>query len=242
MVHHISILKLIVLCAKLGSANNVNNSIDVNRTAKYNVTSLMNKGELKMRKLVLFLHASLDGFVEGPKGEMDIGWVSYDADLEKHAKEILSTADTVIWGRGTYQMMHSYWPSVPSNPSSSQYERNHAEWIEKTAKIVFSTTLEKVEWNNSRLVKEDVEEEIKNLKQQPGKDMVILGSPRLAHYLMQFDLIDEYKITVSPVLIGSGLPLFQGLKEKINLKLIENKTFDSGAIGLVYQTVRLGSL
>ncbi|MDP4086297.1 MAG: dihydrofolate reductase family protein [Bacillota bacterium] len=191
-----------------------------------------------MRKLVLFLHASLDGFVEGPKGEMDIGWVSYDADLEKHAKEVLSTADTVIWGRGTYQMMHSYWPSVPSDPSASQHELDHAKWIEKTAKIVFSTTLEKVEWNNSRLVKEDVEEEIKNLKQQPGKDMVILGSPRLAHYLMQFDLIDEYKITVSPVLIGGGLPLFQGLKEKINLKLIENKTFDSGAIGLVYQTVR----
>ncbi|WP_047980688.1 dihydrofolate reductase family protein [Ornithinibacillus contaminans] len=191
-----------------------------------------------MRKLILFLHASLDGFVEGPKGEMDIGWVSYDADLEKHAKEILSTVDTVIWGRGTYQMMHSYWPSVPSNPSASQHELNHAEWIEKTTKIVFSTTLEKVEWNNSKLVKEDVEEELKNLKQQPGKDMVILGSPRLAHYLMQLDLIDAYKITVSPVLIGSGLPLFQGLKEKINLKLMENKTFDSGAIGLIYQTVR----
>lgn len=191
-----------------------------------------------MRKLVLFLHSSLDGFVEGPNGEMDIGWVSYDSDLEQHAKEILSTADTVIWGRGTYQMMHSYWPTVPSNPSASQYEQNHAEWIEKTAKIVFSTTLEKVEWNNSRLVKEDIEEEINNLKQQSGKDMVILGSPRFAHHLMQLDLIDEYKITVSPVLIGKGLPLFHGLNEKINLKLIENKTFDSGAIGLVYQTVR----
>ncbi|MNS73019.1 hypothetical protein D3C72_1064460 [compost metagenome] len=191
-----------------------------------------------MRKLVLFLHASLDGFVEGPNGEMDIGWVSYDADLEKHAKEILSTADTVIWGSGTYQMMYSYWPSVSSDPTASQHERDHAEWIEQTSKIVLSTTLDKVEWNNSRLVKEDAEEEIKKLKQQPGKDMVLLGSPRLAHYLMQLDLIDEYKITVSPVLIGSGLPLFQGLKEKVNLKLIDNKTFDSGAIGLVYQTVR----
>ncbi|MNI54238.1 hypothetical protein D3C73_1091260 [compost metagenome] len=198
----------------------------------------MNKGELKMRKLVLFLHSSLDGFVEGPNGEMDIGWVSYDADLEKHAKEILSTADTVIWGSGTYQMMYSYWPSVSSDPTASQHERDHAEWIEQTSKIVLSTTLDKVEWNNSRLVKEDAEEEIKKLKQQPGKDMVLLGSPRLAHYLMQLDLIDEYKITVSPVLIGSGLPLFQGLKEKVNLKLIDNKTFDSGAIGLVYQTVR----
>ncbi|MWC30141.1 dihydrofolate reductase family protein [Paenibacillus sp. MMS18-CY102] len=191
-----------------------------------------------MRKLVLFLHASLDGFVEGPNGAMDIGWISYNAELEKHAKEILSTADTVIWGRGTYQMMHGYWPSVPLNPSASQHERDHAAWIEKTAKIVFSTTLEKVEWNNSRLVKEDIEEEIKNLKQRPGEDIVILGSPRLAHCLMQLDLIDEYKITVSPVLIGSGLPLFQGLKEKANLKLIDNKTFESGVIGLVYQRVR----
>ncbi len=191
-----------------------------------------------MRKLVLFLHASLDGFVEGPNGAMDIGWVAYDADLENLAREILGTADTVIWGRETYQMMYSYWPSVPSDPSASQYARNHAEWIEKTAKVVFSTTLEKVEWNNSRLVKENVEEAIKNLKQQPGQDMVILGSPRLAHYLMQLDLIDEYKISVSPVLLGGGLPLFQGIKEKTKLKLIENKTFDSGAIGLVYQTIR----
>ncbi len=191
-----------------------------------------------MRKLVLFLHASLDGFVEGPNGPMDIGWVSYDADLEKHAKHILSSADTVIWGRGTYEMMYSYWPTIPANPSASQHERDHAEWIEKTTKVVFSTKLDRVEWNNSRLVKEHIEEEIKKLKQQPGKDMVILGSPRLAHYLMPFDLIDEYKITVSPVLIGSGLPLFQGIKEKVNLKLIESKTFDSGALGLAYQTVR----
>ncbi|MBD2848665.1 dihydrofolate reductase family protein [Paenibacillus sp. IB182496] len=190
-----------------------------------------------MRKLVLFLHASLDGFVEGPNGEMDIGWISYDADLEQHAKGILSTANTVIWGRGTYQMMHSYWPSVPSNPSASQYEREHAEWIEKTEKIVFSTTLDKVEWNNSKLVRENVAEEIIRLKQQPGEDMVVLGSPRFAHHLMQLDLIDTYKITVSPVLIGDGLPLFQGLKEKVNLKLIENKTFDSGAVGLVYDAV-----
>lgn len=191
-----------------------------------------------MRKLVLFLHSSLDGFVEGPNGAMDIGWVSYDNDLAAHAKNILSTADTVMWGRGTYEMMYSYWPTVPSNPSSAQHELDHAEWIEKTTKIVFSTTLEKVEWNNSRLVKDQVKEEILSLKQQPGGDMVILGSPRFAHHLMELDLIDEYKITVSPVLIGSGLRLFQGLKEKTNLKLIESKTFDSGALGLDYQVVR----
>ncbi|MHC3123334.1 dihydrofolate reductase family protein [Acinetobacter sp. GN11] len=190
-----------------------------------------------MRKLILFLHASLDSFVEGPNGAMDIGWIAYDADLANHAKEILSTADTVIWGRVTYQMMHNYWPAMLSNPEASEHERNHAEWIEKTEKIVFSTTLDTVEWNNSRLVKDHVEEEINKLKQQSGKDMVILGSPRFAHYLMQLGLIDEYKITVSPVLIGSGLPLFQGIQQKTNLKLIENKTFASGAIGLHYQKI-----
>ncbi|MFX7152095.1 dihydrofolate reductase, partial [Acinetobacter baumannii] len=82
-----------------------------------------------------------------------------------------------IWGRATYQMMHNYWPTMLSNPEASEHERNHAEWIEKTEKIVFSTTLDKVEWNNSRLVKDHVKEEINKLKQQPGKDMVILGSP-----------------------------------------------------------------
>ncbi len=191
-----------------------------------------------MRKLVLFLHASLDGFVEGPNGPMDMGWISYDADLEKHAHHILSTADTIIWGRGTYQMMHSYWPTMISNPEASEHERNHAAWIENVTKIVFSTTLDHVEWKNSKLVKENVEETIKNLKNQEGNDIIILGSPRLAHYLMQLNLIDEFKISVSPVLVGSGLPLFQGIKEKLNLKLIENKTFESGAIGLMYQTVR----
>lgn len=190
-----------------------------------------------MRKLVLFLHASLDGFVEGPHGAMDIGWVAYDTDLEKHAREILNTADTVIWGRGTYEMMYSYWPTIPSNLSASQYERDHAEWIENVEKIVCSTTLESVEWNNSRLVKENVKEEIETLKQQSGGDLVILGSPRLAQHLMQLGLVDVYKITVSPVLVGSGLRLFEGLGEKVNLRLVENKTFDSGAIGLIYQTV-----
>ncbi|WP_415625646.1 dihydrofolate reductase family protein [Oenococcus sp.] len=188
-----------------------------------------------MRKLVLFLHASLDGFVEGPNGAMDIGWIAYNADLEKYAEKVLNTAGTVIWGRGTYQMMYDYWPTVSANPSASPYERRHADWIEKIDKIVFSRTLNEVAWHHTRLVQDNVEEEINRLKQQPGQDMVILGSPRLAHSLMALDLIDEYKITISPVLIGQGLPLFQGIKNKVDLKLLENQSFNSGALGLTYQ-------
>ncbi|CAM3980757.1 dihydrofolate reductase family protein [Saccharibacillus endophyticus] len=111
------------------------------------------------------------------------------------------------------------------------------EWIENVEKIVCSTTLESVEWNNSRLVKENIKEEIETLKQQSGGDLVILGSPRLAQHLMQLGLVDVYKITVSPVLVGSGLRLFEGLGEKVNLRLVENKTFDSGASGLIYHTI-----
>ena len=190
-----------------------------------------------MRKVILFLHSSLDGFVEGPNGEMDIGWVAYNEELEKHAKEILSTVDTVLWGRGTYQMMENYWTSVPSNPTASEHEVEHAKWIEDTQKIVFSTTLEKTEWNNSRLVKENIEEEIINLKELPGNDIIILGSPRFAHRLMELNLIDVLKITISPVIIGSGLPLFNEVKYSRNLSLVENKTFNSGVIGLTYNFI-----
>jgi len=190
-----------------------------------------------MRKVILFLHSSLDGFVEGPNGVMDIGWVSYNEELERHAKEILSTVDTVLWGRGTYQMMKNYWTSVPSNPTASEHEIEHAKWIEDTQKIVFSTTLEKTEWNNSRLVKENIEEEIKNLKELPGNDIIILGSPRFAHRLLELDLIDVLKITISPIIIGSGLPLFNEGKYSRNLSLVENKTFNSGVIGLTYNFI-----
>jgi dihydrofolate reductase len=184
------------------------------------------------------LHASLDGFVEGPDGEMDILWVDHNEEVDKHVKNILGTADTVLWGRGTYQGMQQYWTSVPSNPSASKFDLEFAKWIDETTKIVFSTTLESADWNNSRLVKENIAEEIMNLKKQPGKDMIIIGSPRFAHHLMQLGLIDEYKITVTPVILGSGLPLFKGFKDRINLKLIENKTFNSGVIGLVYQSTK----
>lgn len=191
-----------------------------------------------MRKVILFLHSSLDGFVEGPNGAMDIGWVSYNEELEKHAKEVLSTVDTVLWGRGTYQMMENYWTSVPSDPEASEHEIEHAKWIEETSKVVFSTTLEKAEWNNSKLVKENIEEEIKNLKKQSGKDIIILGSPRFAHCLMELHLIDVIKITISPVIIGSGLPLFKVSETKRNLSLVENKTFNSGVIGLTYNILK----
>jgi dihydrofolate reductase len=187
-----------------------------------------------MRKVISFMHLSLDGFVQGPN-DWDLSFLTYDQELEKHAKDLLSTVDTVLWGRVTYLGMYNYWPTVPSNPSASQHEIEHAQWIDKTTKVIFSTTLEKTEWNNSRLVKDNIEEEITKLKQQPGKDIMIIGSPRFTHSLMQLGLIDEFQITVHPVALGSGVPLFKDLKDKIKLKLIAGKIFNSGVLGLGYQ-------
>lgn len=180
------------------------------------------------------MHVSLDGFVQGPN-EWDLSFLTYNEELEKYAKDLLETVDTVLWGRGTYLGMQNYWTTVPGNPEASAHEIEHAQWIDSTTKVVFSTTLESVEWNNSRLVKENIAEEIMNLKQQPGKDLIIIGSPRFAHSLMQLGLIDEYQLTIHPVALGNGLPLFKDINDKIKLRLTESKTFNSGVLGLVYQ-------
>lgn len=188
-----------------------------------------------MRKLFVFLHASLDGMVEGPNGTMDIGWIAYNGDLEKYAEEILRPVDTVLWGRNTYLGMKHYWTSVPSNPQASSHEVAHAAWVDAIPKVVFSTTLEQVDWNNARLVKENVEEEIMKLKQRPGGDMIVLGSPRFAHVLLRLGLVDQLKITVSPVVLGGGLPLFADMKQTIDLELAEHRSFENGVLGLVYE-------
>ncbi|MFS0726224.1 dihydrofolate reductase family protein [Paenibacillus sp. 1P07SE] len=191
-----------------------------------------------MRKVTLFLHASLDGIVEGPNGSMDIGWISYDDDLAKHADHLLSTVDTILWGRGTYRIMKDYWPTVPMNPSAMPREVEHSKWLDRTTKIVFSSTLDNIDWVNTRLVKDHAAEEVMKLKQQPGKDIMILGSPRLGHSLMQLGLIDEYQITMSPVVVGRGLPLFQGIDEMLRLKLLDTRTMPSGVVCLHYQVQR----
>lgn len=191
-----------------------------------------------MRKLVVFLHSSLDGFVEGPQGAMDIGWIAYNNELEDFADKVLGTADTIVWGRKTYEMMYGYWPTVPSDENANEHELNHAKWIENVEKVVFSKTLSKVDWHNSKLVQDNVEAEINHLKQQEGGDIVVLGSPRFAHHLLALNLVDEFKITVSPTLIGDGLPLFKNIKEQTDLTLKAHQVFESGALGLTYQTIK----
>jgi len=187
-----------------------------------------------MRKLILYMHVSLDGFVQGER-DWDISWVTYDEELERYADEILSTVDTVLWGRGTYLGMQQYWTTVPENPEASEHDKAHAAWINKTQKVVFSTTLENVDWNNSILIKGNIAEEVQKLKNQQGQDMVVIGSPRFAHSLMRHHLIDEFRLNVNPVVLGKGLPLFKDVRNPLQLELVQNNTFRSGVVGLIYR-------
>ena len=189
-----------------------------------------------MRKVVLFMHLSLDGFAAGPNGELD--WISYDQELEKYAEEVVSTVGSPLYGRVTYKMMESYWPTVLTNPSATKHDLEHAQWVENVPKIVFSKTLDKVEWNNTRLIKDNIAQEVMKLKQQPGKDLVIFGSPGLTHTFMALDLIDAYRLTVNPVILGQGMPVFKNFKERADLKLLSSKTFNSGVVALHYETKR----
>ena len=187
-----------------------------------------------MRKIILLMHVSLDGFVSGPNGEID--WIIHTEEEQNYVTDFLNTVDTVLFGRVTYQMMECFWPTVHAHPvwSKSKYHAEHALWIEKTEKIVFSKTLEKVDWNNSRLVKEHIAEEIAKMKQQSGKNIVMIASTNLVQTFMQLGLIDEYRINVNPIVIWGGKPLFKNIKDRIDLKLVETKTFSSGVVELVY--------
>jgi dihydrofolate reductase len=192
---------------------------------------LVEQGENIMRKLILLMHVSLDGFVAGPNGEMD--WIVYNDELESDAHSLHETADTAIFGRVTYQMMKGYWPTVHDNPTSTLPEKEHATWLDNATKIVVSKTLENSDWQNTRLVSENISDEITKLKQQPGKAIWLVGSITLAQTLMRFNLIDEYRINVNPVVLGSGKTLFCG--DKLNLTLTQAKPMKGGVVALRYQ-------
>lgn len=188
-----------------------------------------------MRKLVLFMHVSLDGFAADENS--GLGWISYDAELQQYADGIVATVGSPVYGRGTYELMAGYWPTVLASPDVSERDKAHARWVEQAPKIVFSRTMKKAEWNNTTVFNDNITEEINKLKQQPGKDLVIFGSPGLAHSLLELDLIDEYRLTINPVFLGKGKPAFQKIKEKTNLKLLKATTFKSGVVGLHYASV-----
>lgn len=185
-----------------------------------------------MRKIILFMHISLDGFTAGPNGET--GWMAHDREAQAHVQQLHARTDAALFGRVTYNEMASYWPTVLSNPASSQDDRNHAEWHKTARRIVVSKTLQHVDWENTQIINGNLKEEIAKLKAQAGKDIWLMGSPTLAQSLIALGLIDEYLLNMSPVILGRGKPLFANIDQQINLELVESHSYKSGAVNLVY--------
>jgi len=184
-----------------------------------------------MRKIILMMSVSLDGYFEGPDRELD--WHMVDDELLGHFNEWLSAMGAFLDGRVTYELMTGFWPTVDTDPASTVLMAEFARIWRDMPKIVYSRTLERADWN-AIVVRDVVPEEVMELKAQPGGDMV-LGGAGLAASFMRHDLIDEYRFYVHPVLIGQGKLLFQPSGSKINLRLTETRTFGNGVVLLRYQ-------
>ena len=175
------------------------------------------------------MFTTLDGYFEGPKREID--WHNVDEEFNEFAIDFLNSVDTLLFGRVTYELMAGYW----TLPDAMTNDPIVAGKMNSLNKIVASRTLKSVEWNNTRLVNDNIADEIATLKRQTGKDIALLGSSDLALTLIEHGLIDEYRIFVNPIILGEGKPLFTGINQKLKLKLIKTKTFSSGNVLLYYQ-------
>ena len=177
-----------------------------------------------MKRVITWNMVTLDGFFAAPDGNLD--WFVFEDELDRYIKETQPQGDTLLFGRVTYQMMASYWPTA---------EGDIATFMNGAPKYVFSRTLAKADWNNSILVKGDAAEAVAKLKRQPGKDIFVFGSADFSVTLMQNGLIDEYRIGVNPVVLGKGIPLFKESEERLKLKLIHSRTLKSGVVILHYE-------
>ena len=185
-----------------------------------------------MRKIISFMHISLDGFVAGPKGEMD--WIKVDEEIFDHVGKRISEGDTALYGRVTYEMMEGYWPTAGDKPGASKHDREHSKWYSTVHKVVLSKTLKDADLANTTIISDNLADSINKIRQQAGEDILLFGSPTATHALMRENLIDGYWLFVNPVILGQGIPLFVDIKDKTQLKLVTTRQFTSGVTELNY--------
>jgi dihydrofolate reductase len=192
-----------------------------------------------MRKIVSFVHVSLDGFVASTdEGMASLGWISITEDLFDYVEQRIGTTDSALYGRVTYQMMESYWPTAADQPNATRHDIEHSRWYKQATKIVLSRTMQGKNLPNTKIISSDLADEISRLKQGSGSDILMFGSPTATHALMAENLIDEYWLFVNPILLGQGVPLFKGIKNRTTLKLVTSKVFPSGVVCLQYELQR----
>ena len=186
-----------------------------------------------MRKLIAAMNMTLDGFC-------DHTTMIADEEIHQHYSELVNKSGTLLYGRITYQLMESYWPSLVKNPTGNKSTDDFAVAIDNAQKIVFSRTLKGVVWKNTELKKEVIGEEILALKhgRDGGSKAILVGSPGLIATLTQLGLIDEYQLSVQPTIAGSGLTLFKNISDRVDLKLLKTKTFGCGAVTLYYEAIK----
>lgn len=183
-----------------------------------------------MRKLIAAMNMTLDGFCDHDK-------MIADDEIHRHYTELLREADTIIYGRKTFELME-FWPTLLQKPSGNEAMDEFAVVMDEIHKIVYSRTLERVEWKTAELKHELIEDEIVELKHKEGKP-ILVGSPSLIVQLGNLGLIDEYQIAIQPIIVGSGLPLFKNIKGKIDLKHLKTKTFGCGAVAHYYESIKV---
>ena len=183
-----------------------------------------------MRKVIYSMSVSLDGYIAGPRGEID--WSAPDEELHRFHNQQVRELGAHLCGRRLYEEM-LYWETVDQNPSAAEYELEFARIWQSLPKVVFSKTLQKVE-GNARLVSEGVAEEVARLKEEPGGDLAV-GGAGLASALIKLGLVDEYRLFVSPVVLGGGTSYFPALEERIDLELAETRTFGARVVYARYR-------
>ena len=183
-----------------------------------------------MRRLMVFNNISLDGYFTDANSDMSWAHKNADEEWNKFTSENASGGGVLLFGRKTYDLMASFWPTKQAYDMMPEV----AEGMNNLPKVVFSRTIDKAEWNNTKLVKDNIAEEVSRMKSESGDDMVIMGSGTIVSQLTQERLIDEYQITVHPLVLGSGRTLFEGIKQQLPLKRVNSRTFGNGNVLLTY--------
>ena len=191
-----------------------------------------------MRKIISFMHISLDGFVAGPNGELN--WAKVDEEIFDHVGKRISEGDTALYGRVTYQLMESYWPTAADKPTASKHDIEHSKWYSKVHKVVLSKTMNPDNYRetNTTIISDNLSDRLNEIKQPGDKEILLFGSPTATHSLIQLNLIDGYWLFVNPIILGQGIPLFADIKDKIKLKLLTTRQFTSGVTELNYTVDR----
>ncbi|PTR01144.1 dihydrofolate reductase [Mucilaginibacter yixingensis] len=189
-----------------------------------------------MGNIVLFMHASLDGFAAGKNGEMR--WIRVDEEIFDYVGERIAKTNTALYGRITFEMMEGYWPTAGDQPNASKHDKEHAAWYKSAHKVVLSNTLDQTAFTNTTVIGKDYATAIPQLKKETTGDILVFGSPTATHALLTENLIDECWLFVNPVLLGEGIPVFKGIKEQQSLKLMNTHVFSSGVVCLQHEVQR----